>query len=253
MKLSCLPLLLTLTLWLPFTAQAGTEPAEVEAALAAALKTEQEASAEAEAWAGEREVLRQKIGQAKTQLKWLDSQNRRYEDYIKRQKEAVEELERRKRELARIKIELEPYLDEVVDRLAAFIQSDLDFLPQERAGRLAFLRRSLSDYNLPASEKLRRVMEALIVEAGYGSSVEKTEAEIEIDGQRVWVDQLRVGRLALYYQTPDGRRLGWRPAGAAGWSELPAALGRELSRALEMAQRRRAVELVNLPLGEPAR
>ena len=251
MRLACL--LLALILCLPLVAAAGTDPAKVEAALAAAVKAEQEAGAEAEAWAGEREALRQEIRQAKGELKWLGRQNRRYENYIQRQEEAVSELERRRKELERIKVELEPYLDEVVDSLAAFIQSDLEFLAQERADRAAFLRRSLSDYHLGLSEKLRRVMEALIVEAGYGDGVEKAEAEIEIDGQRVWVDLLRVGRLALYYKTPDGRRLGWRPAGAADWSDLPAARGRDLSRALEMAQRRRAVELVNLPLGEPVR
>ncbi|MBW2619191.1 MAG: DUF3450 family protein, partial [Deltaproteobacteria bacterium] len=86
-------LLLILILCLPHAASAGTDPAEVEAALAAAVKAEQEAAARAETWAGEREALGQEIRQAKGQLKWLDRQNRRYENYIQRQEEAVSELE----------------------------------------------------------------------------------------------------------------------------------------------------------------
>ncbi|MBW1712219.1 MAG: DUF3450 domain-containing protein, partial [Deltaproteobacteria bacterium] len=191
------------------------------------------------------------ISQEKNRLRWLERQRRKFEGYIKRQEAAIAELDRRRQELDRINRELEPYLEEVVDRLAAFIETDLDFLAEERTRRLDFLRQSLGDYHLGLSEKLRRTLEALQVEAAYGHNLDQTEAELTIDGQPTQVHVLRLGRLALYYQTLDGQKLGWRPRGALKWRPLSRGYRRELAKALDMAQRRRAVELVTLPVGRP--
>lgn len=234
-------------------AETAVRPAEVESALAAAVRAEQRAQAEVEKWAGARAELLAEISQARKRLKWLKLQNRRHLAYIERRKEAIAEIERRRAELTRIDVELEPFLEETVDRLEAFVEADLGFLPQERAERIAFLRRSLSEYRLGLSEKLRRVVEALIVEAGYGRSVDKIETEIELEGRPVRVDLLRLGRLAEFYRTPDGRRLGWRHRGSNGWIDLPAGLRRNISRAMDIAARRRAVELVDLPVARPVK
>ncbi len=251
MRIWCI--LIALGLCWPALVWGQMKPEEVERSLASAVKTEQSAHKEAQKWAGQRADLLQEISQLKRRLRWVDHQRQRYENYVRRQKEAIAELERRQRELQRINRELEPYLDEVVDRLTAFIRHDLEFLAPERARRIAFLNRSLNDHRLDLSEKLRRVMEALRVEASYGRGVEKTEGEVDINGQKTQVDLLRLGRLALYYATPDRQRLGWRPRAAAEWRELAPQYRRQLMAALEMAQRQRAVELITLPVGRPAR
>ena len=81
----------------------------------------------------------------------------------------------------RLRQGLEPYLDEVIERLAGFIEQDLDFLTEERNMRLQFISDSVNDYHITMSEKLNRVLEALTVETEYGRSVEVIPETLEIE------------------------------------------------------------------------
>ena len=119
----------------------------------------------------------------------------------------------------------------------------------ERTRRLAFLKDSLADYDLGSGEKLRRILEALHVEADYGRNIEKSEAVLDIQGSQTSVYLLRIGRTAVFYVSLDGTKVG-RLAPTGEWEPLPSGYASELTRAMEMAERRRAVELVELPLGE---
>jgi len=227
------------------------QPKAVEEAVLTAVAEDQRTQKEVEKFALERATLLQEISELKSRKRWLDHQVKRFSGYVGRQEETLAELARKQAELEKINRDLEPCLDEIVARLEAFIDQDLAFLDQERAGRTAFLRRSLNDYHLPLSEKLRRVMEALRVEAEYGRGVEATEEIIQSEGRPVRAEVLRLGRLALYFQTPDGRRLGWRIKGDQDWRPLDQSFRRELIKGLEMARRQRAVELLDLPVGRP--
>ena len=76
---------------------------------------------------------------------------------------------------------------------------------------------------------------------------------IEVAASPVHVDVLRIGRLAMFWRSPDGSRIGtWDPAQAA-WIELPGKYDRVVSRSMEMASRMRPTELVSLPLGRITR
>ena len=236
---------------LPLAAAAETKPADLQKKIGDAVRAEQKAQGAAEQWSAERAALQSEVREIETRLKWLKYQRQKYENYVHKQEESIAELDRKKREIERINLALEPYLAETVERLAEFIDQDLDFLPEERQKRLTFLRDSLSDYRLELGEKLRRVLEALRVEAEYGRTVDLSQTDLELEGEPVQVSLLRVGRLALYYRTPDGRRLGWLSRDSREWQPLSHSYGRELIRATEMAERKRAVELVVLPLGRP--
>ena len=107
--------------------------------------------------------------------------------------------------------------------------------------------------DVTSAEKLRRLLESLLVEAGYGSSVEVTEERIEVDGEELYVDLLRIGRLSLFWMTPDGERVGEYERGAAAWKELDSRHKRSVTAAMEMATRMRPVELLALPLGRISR
>ena len=190
-----------------------------------------------------------RIRSLKERLREVERAKEQYRAYLKQARWRLEDLARQQREAERLSRELAPFLEKTVKRLETFVAGDLDYLSDERSRRLAFLRTSLTDYDVPPSERLRRVLEALRVEAAYGRSVEKTEEFIELPGKRVRVDLLRLGRLALFYRTPGGQNIGWRAAGDEHWRSLDPRLSRELQKALAAAQRQRAAELVRLPLG----
>jgi hypothetical protein len=101
-------------------------------------------------------------------------------------------------ELARIKAELEPFLDQTFTQLSSFIENDLPFLAEERAERLASLQTLLNNYDASLPQKTRRLLLALEIEARYGATAQSAEQEVEIAGRRsAGCALLRLGRLGL--------------------------------------------------------
>lgn len=245
----CLAVVLALAGSIP--AFAADPVAELEKAVSRAVRSDARSAEEAAGWAAERSGILAETSRLKLRRDRLVHQVGKYRAYLKTQEEALAALAQKQEALAKLNLELEPYLEEVYLRLEEFVGNDLPFQIEERQRRLDFLRRSLDDYRLELGEKLRRLMEALVVEAEYGNKVEKTETVVELKGGSTRVDLFRLGRLGLYFRTPDGSEIGWLKRGQKDWTPLDPALGRTLVRAMEMADRQRAVELINLPLGRP--
>jgi len=137
----------------------------------------------------------------------------------------------------------------IFHRLEESVDAGLPFLPQEREMRLATVKDELVRPDVTSAEKLRRLLEVLQVEAGYASSVEVYQDVITVGEEEFHADVLRLGRAALFWRTPDGDRVGHFDPAAGLWSELPGADKRRISLAMEMADRMRTVELIDLPLG----
>jgi len=218
---------------------------------AEAVAVEAKAQEEYRRWNDRKQSMAAEIRDMKAMEAWLRFQNEKYDAYVRKQQQVIAELERRKQEARRIRMELEPFLETVVQRLEQFVADDLPFLPEERSQRIVFLRESLDDYHLDLSEKLRRVFEALHVETEYGRNVAVTEREIELDGQPTQVTVFRLGRTALYYQAEGAGAAGVWDRSSGSWRALDDEFARTLRRAGEMAQRKRAVELLTLPLPVP--
>jgi hypothetical protein len=95
-------------------------------------------------------------------------------------------------------------------------------------------------------------MEALLVEAEYGSTIEVYQQTIELDNAPSLVNLFRLGRISLFYQTLDRKQCGFFDVAAADWRPLPAAFNRSIQTAIEIGTKRRPVELLALPLGRMA-
>ncbi|MCF8034603.1 MAG: DUF3450 domain-containing protein [Desulfarculaceae bacterium] len=213
-----------------------------------AVGQRQQAQKARDAWAGPRAKLADDIEAAEKELKLISAQRVKAEAYLAGQRAKVAELRRRLAEMARIRAELEPLLDASLARLDAFVAGDLPFLAAERTARLKALAHTLNDYDASLAAKARRLLEALEIEARFGSTVSVEEAEMELGGARRRVRLLRLGRLALFALEPEGKAAWrWDRAGQA-W-QPQAEYARELNLAAEIAQRRRVVSLVELPVG----
>jgi hypothetical protein len=141
-------------------------------------------------------------------------------------------------------------LDEWFARLEAFVRNDLPFLHQERQKRIRFLKDSLNNYHLGLDEKTRRLLESLQAEAGYGGTVEKSETEIHLETGPAQVNIFRLGRVAIFYQSLDGKSGGWFHPKTKKWEQLPDKYNRVISAALEIAEKKRTPELLELPIGK---
>ncbi len=241
---------ITLLLLLAFTprVEAAGAVADTRQTFDKAIELQQKTQTQVDAWNQEREELQARISNLKNRLRYLHFQQDKYASYSGKQEENIRTLEQKQANLQTLQIELEPHLVTLIQRLQDFVRGDLPFLAEERQRRLTFLWESIEDYNLKTSEKFRRVLEALQVEAEYGNYPEVSVDIIDLDGQSTKVQILRLGRLAMFYLTQDGQRAGRYDRGTGRWVELSRASALQVKSAMQMVGKSRAMELVNLPI-----
>jgi len=241
-------LLLLGCFWSPF----GQEPetaTEVEATIDGTIGIRQATQQQADVWAADRSALAQRYRAAEASIAYLTERRSLAADRLGGLEARVAELERRLDESDRLQTGLEDTLGVMLARLETWVATDLPFLPAERRLRLDLLRQELVRPEVPPSEKLRRLLEAFQIEAQYGGTVEVYQDRVRVAADSLYVDILRLGRLSLFWRTPDGARAGEYDRVARAWVDLPGKHHRAIGQAMEMAEHRRAVDLVSLPLG----
>ncbi len=216
------------------------------------IDTEQTTQELRDEWATEKVALENRYRVASSNVAWLRERIAVEDQRATALDQRVAELERRLDESGRLQSVIQDSMVAVLQRLEKVVAADLPFLADEREARLRSLRGELARPEVNSAEKLRRLLEGLLVEAQYGETVEVTQERIGLDGQEMFVDMLRIGRLALFWRTPDGNRIGtWDPVSQA-YVPLPDRHSRTLQKAMEMATRMRPVQLLSLPLGRIA-
>ncbi len=204
-------------------------------------------------WQEERRALDDVTHALELEIKLLEARREKLRGYSQQRLKEISRLEKGLKEMTEIGIRLEPFLDELVDRIAAFQAADLPFSVAERERRLADLRQDLNSYDADLAEKLRRVMEVLKIEAGFGRGFEVSEEFLALDGTETTVRMLRLGRVGLYYLSLDGDRAGWFNRNTKRWEPLSGASNEAVKEALRMTLKQRAFDLVRLPVagGQP--
>jgi len=225
---------------------------DLGSAAAESIETGLGAQQQQDVWAAEREELRARYRALDNEVAWLDEREELEASRTAALQDRVDELTRRLAESDRLEASLQDSLLTVLGRLDDAVDDDVPFLLEERERRLETLRAELVRPDVAAAEKLRRLLEALQVEAAYGGGVEMTDERIVVANEDLSVDLLRVGRLALFWRTPDGERVGTYDPASRGWVELPGGDKRAVGLAMDMAARLRPVEVLNLPLGRIA-
>ncbi len=247
-------ILLTMILLIFFGSQIAlgqTEPKKVSEKVSKAIATEGAIQENADSWNWEKKDMIDEIRDLKYRVTWLQYRQEKNKIYIETVKENIKDLEFKKAEINKLREQLEPYLEEVVSKLETFVENDMPFLPQERQKRLQALKNSMDNYDVALSEKLRRVFaEGLEIETEYGQMVEAIEDQmLKIKGIDTEVVIFRLGRVAMLYMSLDGTQLGQWNHETKQWEPIPDDLYRNVRRALDIAQRKRTVEIVEIPLG----
>ena len=227
---------------------AASNVAKAEKQIQQNLAVEAKAQKRLETWEDQKASLEAGIRDLTLEKTWLEYQNRKYEGYIRKEQAELAALEARKKEMEQINMRLEPYLDETLENLKGFVAEDLPFLTEERARRIAFLEESLGDYHLSLSEKLRRILEALQVEADYGRTLEAIDGSISLNGKAIQGRIFRLGRTGLFFQSIDRHVIARFDPATRAWTPLDAKYERELDQALQIVDRKRAAQLLVLPV-----
>lgn len=217
-----------------------------------AIDTRQDTQQRQNEWSEEEADLVRRLRAASATVAWLNERKAEETAKVDALDARVAELQRRLGEADRLEGSMQDTLMVIFRRLEESVAASLPFLPAERSRRLAVVSDDLVRPDVTSAEKLRRLLEALQVEGGYASTAEVYQDLIEVDGQEIHADVLRLGRMALFWRTPDGDRVGSFDQAAGLWVELPGGDKRRIAMAMEMAARMRPVELIDLPLGRIA-
>ncbi|MBA3010117.1 MAG: DUF3450 domain-containing protein [Proteobacteria bacterium] len=250
MGLLGMALLLAVTFGKP--ADAGTAQI-IEKAVKTAIDTRQETQARTEEWEGKRAELTVLYDRLVFENEVLTAtQNRLSKERVSHQN-LNQSLALQIQENLRIQREMEPFLNAVVIRLKTLIESDSPFLQEERKTRLKRLESMMADTEVPLGEKYRRVMEALSVEAEYGNTIEVYQDRILLKGNALLGDIFRLGRVSLFFLSLDRKSAGVFNVAQSQWLALDASHVPAIESGVEMAGKRRPVEILTLPLGRLAK
>ncbi|WP_084144514.1 DUF3450 domain-containing protein [Ferrimonas kyonanensis] len=144
---------------------------------------------------------------------------------------------------------LDPVIDEQAQKAAQAVQTSLPFLQQERQQRLQQFNHWLDAPSTEQAEKLERLLELFTIETQFGHTSESWQETIELNGHPLTVQLLKVGRLALYYQTLDEAQCGVFNPKTLSFDPLPSDCVAPIKKAISLANHGRSAELVSLPIG----
>jgi len=178
----------------------------------------------------------------------IEAYSRQLSRMLRSQEDEATDLQRQLDSIDQTEQTMLPLLGVMVVTLSKFVDNDLPFLLDERLARVDKLKRLLDRADVSVAEKYRQIMEAYQVEVAYGRTLEAYRGVLLNDEQNLQVNYLRMGRLALYYQSLNGLDGAlWLPEKKA-WQALARTENEVLTQALLIARQHRAPELLSLPI-----
>jgi len=177
--------------------------------------------------------------------------NQQLEEVVDSQSGEVENLESQIADIDDVERKLGPLMARMIDVLDRFVELDLPFLPEERRKRMADLGDLMKRADVSLSEKYRRLMEAYQVENEYGRTIEAYRGTLDAHGKSRTVEFLRVGRVALVYQTLDMEESGRWDVDRDAWVILGDEFRRPIRDGIKMAYKRTAPDLIRIPVAAP--
>lgn len=197
------------------------------------------------------EQTRELIVDYKTVLKEIEGlqvYNRQLEKQIASQETEMAALSKSIDDVTLIERQISPFMLRMIDGLDQFVGLDMPFLLQERTERVANLRTTMDRADVAVSEKFNQVMRAYQIENEYGRTMEAYDDTIQVDGTDRKVDVLKVGRVSLVYQTPDGEETGVYNKATKQWEPLSNDYKNSVRNGIRMGKKQLTPNLLTLPV-----
>ena len=177
--------------------------------------------------------------------------NKQLEDQLKAQTVAQREILVSIDKAKDLEPQVAPLLGKMLGALESFVKADLPFHKEDRMSSIFKLKDLMTNPAATTSSRFRSIMDIYTVEMEYGNNYEAYKAVQTVGGEEIEVDMLRIGRIALYYQTKDQKESAMWDTANNGWKALPAGTNRNIRTAIKVAAKTTAPELLSLPLTAP--
>lgn len=195
--------------------------------------------------------IQTRLQQFKTINKEVDGlliYNKQLDKQIANQESEMSDINESIDKVSVVERQVTPLMIRMIDGLEQFVNLDVPFLPAEREKRIADLKNMMDRADIAPSEKFRRVLEAYQVEVDYGKTIEAYTGTLNVDGAERDVDFLRVGRVALIYQTRDGKLSGAWDINQNDFVALSPEYRTSITKGLRIARKQLAPDLLTLPI-----
>ena len=173
----------------------------------------------------------------------LKSYNDQLAVQVKSQDDELKDATRQLEEIATTSREVLPMMHKMLETLEQFVKLDMPFLPEERANRIAGLKDMMGRADVSISEKYRRIIEAYQIEIEFGRTLEAYQGKVD---DRT-VEFLRAGRVALMYQTLDGKETGYWDRTDGAW-KVDRNYHEAVQEGLKVAKKQAAPDFVGVAL-----
>lgn len=191
----------------------------------------------------------------KTVMKQVDGlkvYNARLERQIANQERRIRDIDASISEASVIQRQIPPLVTRMLDGLEQFINLDMPFELETRLGNIEAVRSNMDRSDVTSAEAFRQVLELYSIELQYGRGIESYRDSIELSGSEREVDILRIGRIALVYQSTDGAETGAWNRTSKSWEELSAGQYASAVRdGVRIAKKQATIELLNMPVSAP--
>ena len=191
----------------------------------------------------------------KTVMKQVDGlkvYNARLERQIANQEKRIRDIDASIEEVSVIQRQIPPLVTRMLDGLEQFINLDMPFDLDTRLGNIEAVRANMDRSDVTSAEAFRQVLELYSIELQYGRGIEAYTDTIELGGAEREVDILRIGRVALVYQSTDGAETGAWNKDSQSWEELSAGdYAAAVRKGVRIAKKQATIELLNMPVSAP--
>lgn len=168
------------------------------------------------------------------------------------QEENIATLQQSITDVAVVTQEMPLLMSKMLTSIEQFVALDLPFQTEEREARLQFARDAIDNPDVSIAEKFRQILVLYQTENNYGRTLSTYPTTLNIEGQERDVDILRVGRIAMVYQTKDRTLTGAWDKDAKQWVALDAGSYRTaIQRAIGIAGGLVSPEIMDLPIAAP--
>jgi Protein of unknown function (DUF3450) len=200
------------------------------------------------------EKTRSRIDEYRSVMKEVDGlvvYNTLLQRQIEDQESELSDLRNSIDQVTVIERQILPLMTRMIDGLERFIALDVPFLQEQRTARVASLRQLLQRSDVTTAEQFRNVMQAWQDEDDYGRTIQAYNGVLQINGSNREVDFLRIGRVALIYQTPDGELSGAWDQKTRQWVSVGNEYREAIRTGLRIAHDQAAPDLLMLPIAAP--
>ena len=185
------------------------------------------------------------------QIEGLRVYNAQMRKQIERQEERLKEIDKTMKEAQVMQRQIPPFTRRMLAGIEKSIELDMPFHLAERKERISFANAAIDNPTVSPAEGLRQVLETFNVEMEYGRKLDNYKDTIEIEGQQREVNVLRVGRLALVYQSSDESLTGAWDNNKDEWVPLDNSYRNPTRKGLRIANKLATVSMLELPIQNP--